>query len=103
MTKEQLLALQKYKCFYCGVKIDIFTGEKDHVNPQNRTWASSEKYIPVKMEKVMACGWCNSSKWAYPPIIWRNRLKAVIEDMNREVRKRKNIIKKLDWLLDIPL
>lgn len=97
--KLSLLREQKNRCFYCGEKIDFYIGEIDHVNPQNKTWARPEQYKEVKKDCVMSCSWCNSSKWAYPPLVWRYRLQAYIDQTKIEIKKRKRIIKSLDFLL----
>ena len=99
--KLRLLKEQKNKCFYCETEIDINVGEYDHVNPKNRDWAKPKLFRKVRKDNVMACVWCNASKWAYPPILWKYRLQTYIDEVKREIKKRKRIIKNLNYLLSV--
>lgn|SRR3990167_1351842 len=97
--RSVLLKEQKNRCFYCGDKLEN-GGQLDHVIPKNQTWVKPKYYkFKVKKDKVLACSRCNLNKWAYPPIVWKYRLEVYIEEARQEVKRRKRIIRSLNYLL----
>lgn len=97
--KIRLLKKQNNKCFYCSMKIDLISGEYDHVNPKNKTYCTENNYRETKELGVMACQLCNHSKWNYPPFVWRYRIKAHIDELQKEINRNKRIFRSLNSLI----